>query len=423
VLLWGWKAPVHFLARLITGASAAGIVLVLSTLAVILASVIFTGYLVILFVLTALSFVVFLPMRAAHSFWLLYRRIAYHCAYDDCSFKGMPIHICSCGEWYRDLKPSFYGIFYHNCRHESRVEKLPTMDLFGRNRLPRLCGGCQRPLIHSALGELPVWPIFAVGGPSTGKTLFLCQAVRQLQKSLSDEGVTVRIDSEEQQHALEQQMELLDRGQVVAKTAGDIMQAFGLAVRARKQPRCLLYLFDEPGENFATMKRFGHMQALQNLKGIVLLMDPFSMPTLMEQSGLSASELKPSETPFRTVVDNLINSVNMMLLERPGDKCKVPLAVVLSKADALPVESCPFLANLVPRDGRQADDNLNQRCRDALTKLGEGRSIQELEWKFSDVRYFACSALGRTPDLRNPRPFQPSGVVPPLQWILSRAVR
>ena len=421
VMLWGWKTPVHFSARLSSAALAFGTVVILALATIILAGSAFIAYLLILIGLTALSFALFLPMRSAHLLWLLYRRIAYRCPYDDCQFSGMPIHLCQCGERYTDLQPSFYGLFHHTCRHPNGTDvRLPTMDWWGRRKLSRMCGGCKRPLIHTSLGELPEWPIAIVGGVSAGKTVFLLQATRLLREHFGKlPGCTVTLDSEEQEREFGQQMDLMNRGQVVPKTAGDVMQAFGLAVRAPKRLNSLLYLFDKPGEDFATMQRFGRMQAVQHVKGLLLLVDPFSLPTLADYARRAGDGLRPSNEQFSKIVHNLINSVNMMLLDRPDEKCDVALAVVINKTDAFPAHGHPYLTNLVPDDGTNTDDNASTRCREALNKLGAAASVHELEMKFSRVRYFACSALGRVPEARDTRAFQPKGVVEPLLWLLN----
>lgn len=422
IVLWAWKTPVHILARATAGAVASGLILVVGTVAFIAVLVVFSVYLLVLFILTALSFTIFLPMRAAQELVLLYRRIAYRCPYDDCPGKGLPIHICSCGREYDDLLPSFYGIFYHTCRHPTGEVKLPTMDFLGRNKLPRLCRVCRRPLILSSIGELSERPVAIVGGPSTGKTVFLRQATRQLQARLGAlPGSTVRIDSEEQKRNLEYDLALLDRGQVVAKTAGDVMEAFGLALRMPKRKlHWLLYLYDAPGEHFLTRERFGQKQIIQHLAGIVLLVDPFSLSGLSDYTDRLGGELQPSQTPFHDVVAVLIAGVNQMLVRRSTDKCNVPLAVVMSKADAIPTSDFPFLADLCPSHGERTDRALSDRCRTGLEKLGAGGSIRALEHRFSNVRYFACSALGRTPTLRDPNPFQPVGVAEPFLWMLEQ---
>ncbi len=419
VVLFAWKAPLHFVSRLVSGLTASTIILLLMLVALLIGLVIFSLYLVVLFIMTAFSFILFLPLRAGQELWLLYRKISYRCPYDDCPGNKLPIYICDCGTEYKDLLPSFYGIFHHTCQHSHDKKSSPTMDFLGRNKLPRLCSTCHRPLILSSIGELSDKPIAIIGGPNSGKTIFLLQAVRILQQKLSAwPKAEIRIDSLEQEQLLKGDLALLDRGQVVPKTAGDVQQAFGLAVKIPKVMHNLLYLYDAPGEHFSTISRFGQKQVIQHLKGIILLVDPFSTPGLSEYADRISTGTMPSPVAFWDIASVMISGVNQMLLRNPTETCKIPLAVLISKADAFPVEEFPFLRDLVPSERNPHSSELSMRCRQALEKLGEGRTLRALEQKFPHIEYFACSALGRTPDYRSVTPFRASGISEPFFWLL-----
>jgi len=416
LILWGWKAVIHFLARTLAGAFALGVILVLTTLSFLAFTTFFVPYLLVLFVLTVLSFSVFVPMRFAHWIWLTRRKITYRCPWDDCSYSGLPIHTCSCGHRYDDLQPSFYGIFYHVCRHDRESIKLPTMDFLGRNKLIRLCGRCERKLAFTSIGELAEWPIALAGGPTAGKTIFLRQATCQLQMTFEElPGSKVYIESKEQRREYAYDLERLDRGQVVEKTSGDVRQAFGLTLSLSKERGYLLYLFDAPGEQYTVLEQLGRKQAFQDMQGIILLVDPFSLPALADYAQLLDVQLQPSQAPFQRVVDVLIQTVNLMLVQKPTDQCEVPLAIVLSKVDALPVDDFAYLKGL-NRD--TVDDAFHAHCRQALDKLGARYSLHALERKFSRVQYFACTGLGRMPNPRDTRPFRPVGVTAPFLWLL-----
>jgi hypothetical protein len=384
-----------------------------------LAYVLFPALLLCLLLLSPL---VFLVLRIAHGTGLLWRGIFCRCPYDDCGRAGLPIHICSCGNQYADLRPDFaHGLFFHTCQHDNEQTRLPTMDFLGRKKLPRLCRHCKRPVVLSSFGELPERPIAIVGAPSSGKTLFLRQAIRALHKRLGAiPGASVRVDSEPQARELERDLRLLDRGQVLAKTAGDVTQAFGLALRIPRPRkfRCLLYLFDSPGEDFLTVARFGRKESVQHLKGIVLLIDPFSLPALADYAKQQDGAVPHGEMGLEEVVGVLLAGVNQRLVNRPSEMSSVPVAVVLSKADTLPLAAFPILQGLCPADGRSDDERSSGRCRSALIQLGAGNTVRALEHKFTRVRYFACTALGRTPSAKDDRPFQASGVAAPLLWLL-----
>jgi hypothetical protein len=373
-----------------------------------------------LLILTPLGFVVFLPMRAAHAAWLLWRHVRRRCPYDDCGRAGLPIHVCSCGARYDDLMPNVHGIFFHTCVHGYTSEvRLPTMDFLGRSRLPRLCRHCERPLLLDSLGELAERPIAVAGAPGVGKTVFLRQAVRELARHLGDQpGNSARVDSPEQERGLRADLDLLDHGQVLAKTGGDVAHAFALALRlhAPRRLRALLYLFDAPGEDWLSVERFGRKQ-VHDLAGVVLLLDPFALPGLEAHARLLRRQASPSDVPVRDVVSVLVNGLSNSLGLRPSERCAVPVAVVLGKADALPAAEMPFLAGLCAGGGAAGAD-LSGRCREALVRLGGGAATRALEMKFLTVRYFACSPLGRAPDPKDARPFRPAGVAEPLLWLL-----
>jgi len=389
----------------------------------VLALVVLGTWLAVLLLLTLASALLFIPLRLCHSVWLLYHNIKYRCPYDDCRHSGLPIHVCSCGNEYADLKPNRFGILHHTCRHtdrgvKSEDVKLPT--LFGRNRLGRLCRKCRRPLVHSSLGELQEWPIFLMGGPNAGKTMFLAQSVRRIVDIIGSRPQSIaRLDSAAQQRDLDAQLYLMDRGQVLSKTAAASTAALGLAVRIPNRFQALVYLFDKPGEYFQSMRQFANLQAIEGLRGALLLADPFSLPGLEEHALAAESRLERSNAPLHTIAGNLVHAVEQML---PGgqQRCNVPLAVVLTKADALPVAAYPFLVGLMGLD-HESPDTLNRRCRDALCRLGAENSVRLLEQKFSNVRYFACTATGRIPDPRDLTPFRPAGVEAPLLWLLEGA--
>ena len=420
LLMWGWKAPVHISARATSGVCAMGSILVLGSLGILAAIVVFLACLLALMTLTALSFLLFLPMRAGQEIYLLYRHITYRCPYDDCPSDGkkLPIHICECGAEYKDLKPSFYGIFHHTCRHGDEDVKLPTMDILGRNKLQRKCAGCGNPLIHSSIGDAALRSIFMVGGTGSGKTVFLTQAIRNLCDHFGSlPGGKAYVDSKGQKSEIDGLLELLDRGELPAATAVD-REAFGVVVNVPKQFRkSLLYLYDSPGESFQSMDKFSRKRGMRSVAAVVLLVDPFSLKGLTEHRQRLGSALGTTRMPLETIAGNLAQLLAMIRTPGRSGKFDIPLAVVISKADALPTNDHAYLDGLCPTNG-ETPDTLNTRCRQAINRMGGGNAIRALEQNFSDVRYFACSALGRMPDAGNRDPFQPIGVTEPFLWTL-----
>jgi hypothetical protein len=406
--------PSLVVSRIFCASVAAGPIVVVSLTGTALLAVLFLPYLLLLVLLTTASFLVFLPIRFVHTVWLLFYRIAHRCPHDDCGCSKLPIHVCSCGAHYADLAPNFYGVFHHTCHHTDGDVRLPTLDLLGRRRLLRLCGGCKRPVVHSSLGELSEVPILLVGAAAVGKTVFVLQAVRRLRERLGGKrGNSVRLDSAEQERRFDEELCELDLGQVPRKTSGDTVTALGIAIRLKtpRRFRGLLQIFDAPGEHFESEREFGRKQILKHLGGIVLIVDPFSLPSLAPRE---ASGQEGSATPFDQVISSLLGALTTHGVLERGRKCSVPLAVVLGKVDALSDTTAGEFATFA---GREPSDDISTRCQRMIEALGGGNSMRALEQSFEKKRFFAVSALGRTPDPRDTRPFEPLGVEAPLLWL------
>ena len=100
---------------------------------------------------------------------------------------------------------------------------------------------------------------------------------------------------------------------------------------------------------------------------------------------------------------------------------KKPLAVVVTKADALGIDSQieEIVASQPPlgKDATQSPESY--AIRTWLEKNGEGNLIRKMDKKFKEVAYFYCSPLGRLPDASSD-PFTPKGVLNPLSWLLKK---
>lgn len=424
VLMWGWKAPVHIMARAAAGAVASGAILLLAIGSMVTLLVFFALYLFLLSLLTALSFVVFLPILGYQKLKRWGKGITFECGYDQCPTKRgksnpLPVHICECGAEYSNLYPNFYGIQNHVCRHPSHPggeKKLPTSDSRGRNKLRRKCSVCEGELIQTELGLVAPHSVFVVGDTGSGKTVFIAQAVRRLCERLSRiPDAEARIGADIQKEQLDEQCERLDKGQVLAASIGTVMEGLGVVLRVPNILRnTLLYLYDAPGEHFQTMSRFGQKQAIQNAKGVVLIADPLTMGAV---SGSSHADAEGS--PFSDIAGNLANTVSMLENKGGPAKSDIPLAVVLTKCDELRVDGHSLIEEIYETDAHNAEGKVfNQRCRQTLQQLAGANAIQTIEQKFSNVNYFACSALGRDPDTPDSSPFEATRVVEPLLWLL-----
>ena len=73
---------------------------------------------------------------------------------------------------------------------------------------------------------------------------------------------------------------------------------------------------------------------------------------------------------------------------------------------------------LYPQAQLNANDAVDYLCRKFLRENEMGGFVNAIEMKFSENRFFAASAIGHT---RNSGPYNPKGVLEPVEWICSLA--
>ena len=102
----------------------------------------------------------------------------------------------------------------------------------------------------------------------------------------------------------------------------------------------------------------------------------------------------------------------------------VPLAVIISKIDSAGLEQelgDPAIKKKMAEDPEVFSDYYNIQdyiCREFLRNNGMESFLNNVELKFSNNRFFACSAIGHTRDAGQ---YAPEGVLAPMQWIFDNA--
>lgn len=375
----------------------------------ILIGAILYGLYLILIVVS--QFMLLIPLSIffiLNGLWLLWRRIFYTCPNIECSYRregiyrGLPIHVCpKCGRYHERLWPNKYGLFYHPC---TCGHGLPTLDVLGRSKLVRLCAVCKTKLPDR---KLPEELVALVGGPSVGKTTFLLMSTCSLLDGVSEKLIRAEIAVPRQREELTHGIADLEVGIPPAKTDAALIHAYQFWLR-RASREASLYYYDAPGEEFSSIERYGRHENVKHLDGLILLVDPFSLEGLSHEAIREGQELGASTTPVDDVVAAMTGTLHRMQGDR--GKSSIPLAVVITKADARPVQE--ILGDIT----RQLPTST--QCQQALIQWGAGNSLRVLQQNFKTIRYFACSALGRTPRTGDQRPFQAYGVMEPLLWIL-----
>lgn len=336
----------------------------------------------------------------------------------------IPVFECDhCGVRHTKLVPGVYGVWKRRCQCG---HKIPTNVLGGRSRLRSLCPDCESPLSASDARQLGIQ---IIGGVSSGKTVLLsafynafdkrCKSIPGLKVSMSDDN-----------KAKFSNLKRWYQGDPCPGTTDFNAGMYSLLLDSQQlNPRRQLSVYDIAGEMF----RHGSENSVvvqaqyKYTDGIVVVIDPLSSSLLREKlSILSPDELKNhSSDDAGTVINNFINYMLYIGGMKPGDRFKIPVSVVISKADIAYVHNAinPVLADqrmkrspgLYSND-QEANDDL---CREFMCDIGMGSVVDALEVSFSDIHYYAASAMGHV--ARDGEAYESWGVEEPFYRIIRQA--
>ncbi|AEV89083.1 hypothetical protein ACWT_8074 [Actinoplanes sp. SE50] len=198
----------------------------------------------------------------------------------------------------------------------------------------------------------------------------------------------------------------------------------------------VLSFFDTAGEDLESARGVAqNVGYLSSADGIIVLLDPLTVPGLPATLGLDPS-LLPGPAAAGDTPLNILTRVTEVLQNLPGTgphrMIDVPVAIAFSKVDvlweALPADSplrqpAPDEPFFPERDSVALHDHVQ-----ALLQEWEGGQIDQLLHKhYRTYRYFALSALGAVPSVGiasrqrvAESGIQPHRVADPFLWLLSR---
>lgn len=395
-------------------------VFLFGTAVFLVASAVHVVVLLIFFLLIYLGFtIVYLTERG----YLGCRRFFAVCP--ECHSKNpLPEYYCpTCGEIHRRLIPSSYGILFHTCRCGT---KLPATFFMKRGELTSRCPDCEQLLdrlhLESRKAFVPI-----VGGPAVGKSAYLFAAVQQLIDQHAPRlGFTPSFLETGTANEFERVQQGLAQGRPPAKTLATLPRALNLKLERSNGSPWLLYFYDPAGEAFAETEGLLLHKYQEYLSGLVFLIDPFSIPAVVAEyrDRLTAVEaaLAPSRLPIEDALSRILISLEQHFGLGKTARVKVPTAIVISKIDAFDLEQrigeTAVRARLKSSTGPTTDVQVRDHVvRQQLIAWDQSDFVQQLESRFSKVRYFTCSSLGRMPD-QSRRSFSPQRVLEPLMWIL-----
>ena len=331
----------------------------------------------------------------------------------------LPAFVCrGCStRFHRELRPNKYGIFRHTCECGA---KLGSTYGTGRYRESAYCPYCMTPLT-SALSK--PFTVHMIGGTESGKTVYLVALYHMLKervKGLSGD-TTLSIPQ-----GYEQRFSDLDRwfkGRVrVPNTVEFTAQTYTLmADHPSLDVKRQLIIYDIAGEAISGSNAAVNMVSLTTCDGLFVMCDPFCSSILCDRVLENGGQLPDHcSDDISVLIDDLVHFLVDLRLIKTGERCTVPIAMIVTKTDVPEVAEVlgeGAVAKAYQSSGGQGDLSqfTDQKCREFLADIGLESALRKLDMQFTNVRLFPVSSMGHGYD---DTAFTPQGVCEPFYWLL-----
>jgi len=390
-------------------------------------------------------------------------RIFFRCP--DCHKQmDIPTFICpTCATEHTQLWPSIYGILTHRCK--TCEARLPTLSMkiastnavTERDSIKRICPHCHTQM-NVGIGKGTNVHIPIVGGPSAGKSNYIVMAVKGF-KELYESRYHYDISFTDSKHKQDytESVRRLSSGRELMATTQVVAHAFNLKVQAPVPSWShaqagsyvsrlalyvaslwhvlttgrtkLAYIYDVAGEAFNKSETTQLQDYYKYINGIIFVIDPFAIPDYKHNHQTDVaryqSQIRPSSLDIMQAYERMFQMFESSVGLRRGQRFPHPIAVVVTKVDALNLEGeiggNAAQAMMLQDPSISEEEAIHKLVRNFLNRYGLDHFVRDVEMQFSHVRYFSCSALGRMPDPADGRSFVPIRVAEPLLWLLSYA--
>ena len=343
-----------------------------------------------------LFYIYYTILLAADSITLLLKSIQSRCPY--CKERNfIPVFRCpTCNLPHKALIPGPYGIIHRKC---SCGKKLATTFSGGRYKYQAECKRCGTELYSTNAKQ---YGIQLVGGIGSGKTTFLSAFCHEYTTWLStDPKIKYKVIPKD----LFQNLADLFNSGAAEHTIETNGSMYSVIHKLSKHNIIQMSIYDIAGEVFDYSESQVQQLQFDYCEGIVLVID-------------STDE----KAEASTIIGNFINRLDELGGRRSTKMRRVPIAVIITKADlykkelGLPKIKAVFKARQIgSSDPIEYWQIQNEICRDFLISRGQQNAINLLESKFEEIRYFPVSAMGHE---MNRAAYEPWGVLEPIFWLM-----
>ncbi len=354
------------------------------------------------------------------SFMRHMHKIVSSCPNDQRKF-ALPHYRCpKCGTIHTKLRPSKYGILKRECQCGAR---LPTTFFNGRQKLEAICPYCGYSLTNGGFHVNISVPV--IGGPSSGKTCFINQAIGELER-IAEPELGYEYEYIAGSDSLPENLQLLSRGQLPQKTSEMRLVYYEFYFTPKKKKvKNQISLCDVGGEVYMDSSLLSEQIGYSLANGYLMVIDPLSIATYRKEveKQISTSGYTGSATPIDEVLSVLIKTIENMRNYDARKKVEENLAIVFSKCDIPGLEEkigetavSEYLANSTEKKLTRMQAR-NKICEQFLIDYDEADFVNAIRSKFTTVQFFTSSALGHNVD---GTAFNPSGVADPILWIIDK---
>jgi hypothetical protein len=403
--------------------------------AMILAGVFIALQSVLLSIWAAISMLMIGLLTLCTFIYARFYRIFFRCP--DCHKQmNIPTFICpTCAEPHTQLWPSIYGVFSHRCiKCETRLPtlrlKIPGTRWIERDKITRICPSCKHQM-NAGIGAGTNIHIPIVGGPSTGKSNFIVTATKEFKETYESAlHYSITFTDPNHERDYNENVKRLAHGHELVKTTDMVARAYNLRIQSpKKRVPKLAYIYDAAGEVYNRSEDTAQQEYYKYIDGIIFVIDPFSIPSYrhLHESEIAHFQnlIRPSSLDVMQAYERMFNMFEDSAGLRKGRRFPHPLAIVVTKVDALNLENeigstaSHYLMSSDPSITEESDA-INTLVRNFLCQHDLDHFVRDVEMQFSNVRYFSCSALGRMPVAGDSRSFVPIRVGEPLIWLLAK---
>jgi len=341
-------------------------------------------------------------------------------------------HMDTAGELPAALDPDEFGEV-NKGYHRGVLSSLK--DDYGNLTTKRICPFCHNDIPQSA-GFAPSTIISVVGASQSGKSVYLTSLIHTL-KTVTPRNFPIfctPINNEMgRKFKLEYEDPLIENGMLLDPTQKEKQQEpfiFTFSFSDGNKPEINIAFFDVAGEGMVDTAYMDiYASHIRNSSGILFLVDPLQFRSVGRKILLKNNlnyELRFADEP----TDVLSGLVEDYIYKQGGGVSHIPTAVVLTKTDLLEAlrndgeyvrQDSHFFANYTHKGSFNMEEFYNiDGETDELIGDVDPNFRNALLRRFSNLGFFAVSALGMQPDGQRVASFTPIRVDEPFLWILHK---